>query len=132
MEILAKFEAFVTLKLNLADNRPCRLINPAKPEMGMVSKRILDRVVTKKLGEKVSTNLWKNTASVLEWYNEIDQKARHTCVVFDIIDFYASITEDLLRKAISFAQQHVEVSKLLSLCTQGNLYFTFLTTTRPG
>ena len=113
MEILAKSEAFVTLKdhkPNFADNRPCRLINPAKPEMGMVSKRILDRVVTK-LQEKVSTNLWKNTASVLEWYNGIDQKARHTFVVLDIVDFYASITEDLLRQAISFAQQHVEVSE---------------------
>ena len=57
------------------------------------------------------TNLWKNTASVLERYNGIDQKARHTFVVFDIVDFDASITEDLLRKAIFFAQQDVEVSE---------------------
>ena len=70
MEVLAKSQAFVTLKdhkENFATKLPCRLINPAKPEMGIVSKKILDGIICT-LREKVCTNLWKNTASVIEWW----------------------------------------------------------------
>ena len=45
MDVMAKREAFITLKDhkdNFEDSLPCRLINPAKSEMGLVSKRILD------------------------------------------------------------------------------------------
>ena len=43
----AKREAFITLKNhkpNFANNPTCHLINPAKSEIGKISKKILDRV----------------------------------------------------------------------------------------
>lgn len=43
----AKREAFLTLKdhkPNFANNPTCRLINPAKSEIGKISKQILDRI----------------------------------------------------------------------------------------
>ena len=42
-------EAFITLKDhkdNFANNTKCRLLNPAKSDLGKVSKQILARVVT--------------------------------------------------------------------------------------
>ena len=43
----AKREAFITLKdhkPNFANNPTCRLITPAKSEIGKISKQILDRI----------------------------------------------------------------------------------------
>ena len=48
MECLAKQQAFITLKdhkENFKNNPTCRLINPAKSEMGLVSKQILESVI---------------------------------------------------------------------------------------
>ena len=78
--------------------------------MGIVSKKILDSIICT-LCEKVCTNLWKNTASVIEWFGSIEQKEKHMFIVFDIVSFYPSITEDLLRKALEFAQQYVQVKQ---------------------
>ena len=49
----------------------------------------------------------EHTYSVIEWFNSLTQKYNRTFVVFDIVDFYPSITESLLRKALMFAQQHI-------------------------
>ena len=46
---IAKREAFITLKdhkPNFVNNPTCHLINPAKSEMGKISKQILDRINT--------------------------------------------------------------------------------------
>ena len=47
MEVFAEKEPFITLKDHKAnfDTKPtCRLINPAKSEMGVISKNILDKI----------------------------------------------------------------------------------------
>ena len=49
IEKLAKKEAFITLKdhkPNLQDHPSCRLINPSNPEIGVISKHILDEINT--------------------------------------------------------------------------------------
>jgi len=109
MDVLAKADAFVTLKdhkPNFNDTLPCRLLNPAKPELGVVSKTILERM-TGQLRKHVK--LWKNTASVIEWFEGLENKDQCSFVVFDIVEFYPSITQDLLRKALEFAQQYCSV-----------------------
>ena len=63
-------EAFVNLKdtkPNFQNNLPTRILNGTKQELGKLSKRFLEKIVTK---VKTSTNLnqWKNTASVLKWF----------------------------------------------------------------
>ena len=48
MDIMAKSDAYITLndhKDNFSSSLPCRLINPAKSEVGMVSKRIMDKII---------------------------------------------------------------------------------------
>ena len=50
-------------------------------------------------------------ALVTEWFKSIEDKDKHTFISFDIIDFYPSITEELLKKALTFAKKHTKISK---------------------
>ena len=119
MEILAEAEAFITLKDHkerFENDLPCRLINPAKSEIGVISKIILDRI-TKSVQKTTSVNLWQNTSSVIDWFNSISQKKNCSFVSFDVVDFYPSITETILEQALTFASQFTEVTneeKILS------------------
>ena len=109
MDTLAKSEAFLTLKdhkENFTTALPCRLINPSKPEMGIVSKRILESAVHA-VREGSRVNLWRNTAAVINWFQGIEGKKDCSFLRFDIVDFYPSISEDLLRQAVDFAKDHV-------------------------
>ena len=113
MEIMAKKEAFITLKdhkENFESTLPCRLINPAKSEMGIVSKKILDKI-TSKVSLKTAVNQWKNSASVVEWFGGLSEKRKHTFVCFDIVEFYPLISEDLLKAALEFIKQHTTISQ---------------------
>ncbi|KAJ8047326.1 hypothetical protein HOLleu_06301 [Holothuria leucospilota] len=87
-------QAFITLKDHkdsFAAKPSCRLINPAKSEMGKVSKVILDTINTK-IRSISKVNQWRNTMSVIDWFKHIPDKDRCTFVVFDIVDFYPSIS----------------------------------------
>ncbi len=112
MEVMAKKEAFISLKdhkENFENTLPCRLINPAKSEMGRVSKKIIE-AINKSLRSITQTNQWRNSGSVIEWFNKIPDKSKHSFTIFDIVDFYPSISEELLEKAINFAKQKTPVS----------------------
>ena len=88
-----KKEAFISLKdhkENFENNPKCRLINPAKSDSGKISKLILDKVNTH-LRTILNVNQWRNTQNVIEWFG----------ISFDIVDFYPSISEDLLDQALS-------------------------------
>ena len=41
---------------------------------------------------------------MIDWFNDIDNKSRSSFLILDIVDFYPSISETLLDKAIDFAQ----------------------------
>ena len=82
----SKREAFLTLKdhkENFVNNKPTRLINPTKSEIGKISKKILESVrdVVK---EKTNIMQWKNTVSVLLWFKTITEKQKYTFIQFDI------------------------------------------------
>ena len=96
-------------KENFASTLPCRLINPAKSEIGIVSKHVLEKVVSV-LRDKADIRLWKNSAAVIDWFKGIGRKSDCTFVCFDIIDFYPSITDSLLKDALQFARQYVPIT----------------------
>ena len=103
------FQTFKDHKENFQNNKQTRLINPCKPEIGQVSKRIVENVVN------VVRNLtgyqqWKNTLSVLQWFKGIVNKQNFTFIQFDICEFYPSITENLLKKSIEWAKTFVPIS----------------------
>ena len=112
MERLAKQQAFITLKDHKENfkNAPTgHLINPAKSEMGLLSKQILEKINTE-MRRITSLNQWKNTTSVIKWFKNIPNKANHIFTIFDIDSFYPSITEKLLTNAINYAKQYVKIN----------------------
>ena len=68
MEPIAKHEAYLTMKDhkgNFGNDLPCRLINPAKGETRMISKRILE-IFNHQLKTMLDATLWRNSAKVKE------------------------------------------------------------------
>ena len=112
VEVTAQKEAFITLKDhkdNFANKPTCRLINPSKQEIGKISKQLLDDI-NQKLVAASNVNQWKNTSSVLQWYKNLPNKRDSAFISFDVVEFYPSITEDLLKRALDFASNYVTIS----------------------
>ena len=53
--------------------------------------------------EQTGVNLWKNTAAVISWFNDIADKKLSSFLCFDVVEFYPSISESLLKQALAFA-----------------------------
>ncbi len=73
---MTETQAFITLKDHKPDfeNHPkCRLINPAKSELGKVSKFILDKVNTQ-IREQTRVNRWRNSTDAISWFKAIPDK----------------------------------------------------------
>ena len=107
------WQAYITLKdhkENFTTALPCRLINPAKSNIGVISKSILDRILAD-IQRKLQVNMWENTNAVTKWFTQLPQKQRCTFISFDIVDFYPSITEELLKNALDFARRYTSISQ---------------------
>ena len=101
----APVPAYVTLKdhkPNFNNNPSCRLINPSKIEIGKISKQILSRVVND-IKEKTQLKLWKNTDSVINWFDSLENKESLSFIQFDICDYYGSVTKKLFQDAVNWA-----------------------------
>ena len=79
-----------------------RLINPSKSDIGRISKQILDKINLKLISD-TKINQWKNSASVIECFNNIPNKDQYWFVVFDIESLYTSFSEELFKGALNFA-----------------------------
>ena len=88
----------------------CRLIIPTKSEIGIISTKILDRVLSD-ITSKLSFNIWDNTAATLEWFKIIGNKEVCSFIVFDIIEFYPSTSEELLNSALRFASKYPNITE---------------------
>ena len=69
-------DCFVTLKdhkNNFRENPQVRTLNPAKPEIGRVSKRILDEKI-KVIRNISKLNQWKNTQATINWFKNLKNK----------------------------------------------------------
>ena len=95
----------VTLHLNAG--KKCHLINPAKTNIGKISKQMLQKI-NKEV--RASTNLtqWQSTGEALKWFSEIKDKSKKRFLQMDIVEFYPSINENLLNKALDFASKHTK------------------------
>ena len=113
MESYTERNAYVTIKdykVNFPQNVKCRLINPAKTEVGIISKHFLERIV-KDVSTAINVNQWRNTKTVIEWFNNIRSNQKTRFIKFDIVDFYPSISEDLLDKSINFAKSVTNIDE---------------------
>ena len=113
LETLARKKAFITLKdhkPNFSNNLPCRLINPAKSELGLISKHILDRI-NGRLLRTLDVRQWRDSSAVIEWFQSIREKQHCVFTCLDIVEFYPSISEKLLRDALNFASKITDVTE---------------------
>ena len=76
MFINGKQNCFITLKdhkSKFQNNPTVRLLNPAKSELGRISKTILDKINVN-LSNSLHFNQWKNTQEVIDWFKGIEGK----------------------------------------------------------
>ena len=114
MEVIAERNAFLTLKdhkPNFASKPTVRLINPARDEIGVVSKHLLtSRNQRRCTRTHQSPAMAKHPASP-KLVQEPPHRQNRKFVKFDIVNFYPSITEELLEKAIDHASQYTDISE---------------------
>ena len=105
--------AFITLKdhkENFATKNPCRLINSAKSNLGIVSKKILEKIIMQ-THEDSGHNLWRSSSDVLKWFEDLSQSPKSRFSKFDVQEFYPSITSTLLDKAIDHARSYTTITQ---------------------
>ena len=113
IDVNADSNCFITIKdykENFLNHPKVRLINPAKTELGRISKTILDNI-NMKLFETTKINQWKSTVSAVKWFNSLKDKHLMKFLMFVIKDLYPTITQDLLIKALNFAGEYIYISK---------------------
>ena len=124
LEINGENNSFITMKdhkQNFNNNPTLRFINPAKNLLGCISKAILD-TANKNIREVIGLNQWSNTDTEIGCFKGIRNK--HLCkfVIFDIKEF-PSITENLLKEALTFAEAYtllLDDDKAIIFTTQEN------------
>ena len=52
----------------------------------------------------------ENHTKCNEWFGNIERKPRHSFISFDIVDFYTSISENLLNQVLSWASSLADIS----------------------
>ena len=112
IEQLPEKPAFITLKDHkpkFVTNLKCRLINQTKSNLEKVSKHILDRINIS-ICQSTGLQQWRNTTAVISWFDNFPNKEKCKFLSFDVMDFYPSISEELLSDAIDFARQFVGIN----------------------
>ena len=105
-------QCYVTLKDHKSDfsTKPTtRLINPSNSDIGQISKKIIEEI-NKTIRKTKELIQWTSTEEVLKWYKNLE-KNKYILMKFDIKDFYPSISEKLLEKALIFANKYKNVTK---------------------
>ena len=73
---LPRTETFIILKDhkdNFYNKASCRLINPTRNELRNISEIIIGQI-NQEILKKIDVNHWKNTSSVINWFNKIENK----------------------------------------------------------
>ena len=94
-------------KDNFLTHPKCRLINPTKSEVGRICKVKIDRI-NKVVRLKSRLMQWTNTDQVLSWFIGLD-KETYSFFKFDVVDFYPSISEDLVTKSLKFSESYTNI-----------------------
>ena len=113
IDIMRLQEPFVSIKDHkegFPGRVDTRLINPAKSNLGIISKKILDNI-NNLIREKLKLNQWRSTGEVLKWFEDIPNKRNKKFFQFDIVSFYPSISEELFNKLIAFARKFTSISQ---------------------
>ena len=114
MYCTAKRDTFITLKdhkKQFMNNPKFRVINPTKSELGMISKQMLSEIITT-VKSKSHFVQWKNSDATIDWFMKLENKSNLRFLQFDVVDFYASISPQLLENSLAFAASYMPISKI--------------------
>ena len=112
VEPIAPKNSYITIKDHKPDypnNIKCRLINPAKSNIGKISKQILTKI-NETIRQKLGLQQWRSTTDTLNWFKNLKQKQKLKFLVLDIVDFYPSINEKLFETTLNFANTITPIS----------------------
>ena len=84
-------------------NPESKFINPAKTQIGRVSKIIVQDICAS-LRQALNINQWRSTKDCIKWFEEYDKNDRCSFIKYDIREFYPSITERTLDRALNLAR----------------------------
>ena len=120
-------EAFITTKDHkegFPHHVSCRLLNTSENNIGRISKVLLDKINSAVLSS-TKINQWKNTSSVIAWFDQITHKQISSFICFDVENFYPSISSNLLKESVNLQDS---LSRFLimiyqSLCRLGKPFF---------
>ena len=93
-------------KTNFPNKPTVPLLNPAKKELGRISKTTRTNV---NLRNSVHLNQWENTQEIIDCFKSIDYKQHYKFTMFEIKDFYPSISKELLSDALTFAETIIKL-----------------------
>ena len=82
-------QAFATIKdhkENFPNNPKVRVINPSKPEISRIAKKLLDRI-NSTVRKKSGLQQWKNTTDVVNWFKLIQRKKSQKFIKFNVEKF---------------------------------------------
>ena len=66
----SQHQSFITLKdhkVNFQNNPKCSSINPAKSEIGIVSRHYIEKI-NKNIRRGINVNEWRNTQEIISWF----------------------------------------------------------------
>ena len=113
IDVSAHRDSYITMKDHKPDfvnNSACRLINPSKTEIGVISKHLLDDI-NSRIIQATKVNLWRSTSNVTERFNAIPGKCQQAFITFGVCEFYPSISEELLIKALDYASRFTKITQ---------------------
>ena len=79
--------------------------------MGRISKAILQKINLDVIN-KTGLNLCRSTGQVLEWYKSVvvSNSRKMSFLLYDIEDYFPSISPQLLGAALEFAKKYTEIT----------------------
>ena len=80
-----------------------------KTDVGKISKTILDKINIP-LVSSIEVNQWKNNDCIIKWFINLPEKKSCTFIVFDIENFYPSISLEFLNKKLQFAKSLCKIT----------------------
>ena len=112
MECYASRPAFIIIKdhrPNFRNNTKFRPINPRKNELGLVSKKHLEKTITN-IANTIKVKRWRDTTTTIDCFKFLPQKDKSRLIKSNFAEFYLSISEEQFNRSISFARSITTIS----------------------
>lgn len=114
MEFYAPKVPYLTLKdhkVNFEKKAAVRLICSTKSDLGIISKSIINRIIPC-IKINIDLPLWTSTGKVITWFYSLNKEKKTNFIQFDMSNYYPSFKSDLLDKAITFAENFIDIISL--------------------